>query len=84
MTAHAVTTRLQVDFDPSTAAGMALVPTQQCATHARLPANTPCCGSGPQGMPFELLFKNGSFEVRPKTLHPYLSFTLFFFLLCGS
>ena len=44
---------ITVAFDEATSSGMVFMPTQQCATHAKLPNGTACCDT-PGGRPFEV------------------------------
>jgi hypothetical protein len=46
---------ITVTFDEATSSGMALTPTQQCATHGKVPTGSACCGVA-GGMPFEVHF----------------------------
>ena len=52
--------------DPSSS-GLALVPTAQCHSHGQLPADANCCTQditgNPQGMPFEVRLRDGSFHI---------------------
>jgi hypothetical protein len=69
-------TNIQVDFDQVTSSGMALTGTQQCKTHGHLNSTTSCCSAGPAGMPFEVMFANGSYAIVQAALAPTSPFAI--------